>query len=204
MVLNNKGLLFRHATWKHLFIQNACYLHKKQVESHVWRTDRLTMWRNMKEMKEGKRRLMNSLNNLYLLQLPSRVSSDDFHMDCAAACCSQGQFAHGKALVEECCGSSRPANIPPRHSFLHCPVAVGLAASPWLTGGGRWWIRGRTKISPALTSLWVAGCCQAVRAHRQVVFHKADAHYWFPGPRFISAEFSGNDEAFFSQSLNYS
>lgn len=102
---------------------------QKQVESHVWTTDRLTMWRNI---KEEKRHLMNSLNNLYLLQLPSRVSSDDFHMDCAAACCSQGQFARGKALAEECCGSSRPASIPPRRSFLHCPVAVGLAASPWL------------------------------------------------------------------------
>lgn len=84
------------------------------------------------DFKEEKRHLMNSLNNLYLLQLPSRVSSDDFHMDCAAACCSQGQLARGKALAEECCGSSRPASIPPRRSFLHCPVAVGLAASPWL------------------------------------------------------------------------
>lgn len=59
-------------------------------------------------LKKWKKEKLNSLNNLYLLQLPSRVWSDDFHMDCAAACCSQGQFAGGGGLLSTCQHPSTP------------------------------------------------------------------------------------------------
>lgn len=96
-------------------------------------------------------------------------------------------------------GFSWPCQHPsmPQLCSVPCSRWSGCLSAP-VTGEGGWrWIRGMTKISPTLTPLWVARHCHTFRdcvitvtfghfkAHRQVWFHKACAHYWSTGLGFI-------------------
>lgn len=85
----------------------------------------------------------------------------------------------------------------PQLSAVPCSSWPGRLSVAMTGEGRRRWIRGMTKISPALTPLWVARHCHAARervitvtfshfkAHRQVWFHKSDTHYRSPVPSLL-------------------